>query len=93
MLEAEAWVAVAFVIFLGILIYVGAHRRVIDAIDQRQARIKSELDEAVVAGPRDRCRVRIASIRRDLGIDLPVVDLAGLAQEPALLALEGLAGS
>jgi F-type H+-transporting ATPase subunit b len=45
--EAEAWVAIAFVIFLGILIYMGAHRRVIDAIDARQARIKSELDEAV----------------------------------------------
>ena len=46
MLEAEAWVAVSFVVFLGILLYVGAHRRVIDGLDQRQARIKSELDEA-----------------------------------------------
>jgi F-type H+-transporting ATPase subunit b len=47
MLEAEAWVAVSFVIFLGLLVYLGAHRRVIDGIDQRQARIKAELDEAV----------------------------------------------
>ena len=46
MIEAEAWVAVAFVFFLGILVYVGAHRRVIDGIDQRQARIKAELEEA-----------------------------------------------
>jgi F-type H+-transporting ATPase subunit b len=46
MIEAEAWVAVAFVLFLGILVYVGAHRRVIDGIDQRQARIKAELAEA-----------------------------------------------
>ena len=45
--EAEAWVAIAFVLFLGLLIYMGAHRRVIDGIDARQARIKSELDEAV----------------------------------------------
>ncbi len=45
--EAEAWVAIAFVIFLGLLIYMGAHRRVIDGIDARQARIKFELDEAV----------------------------------------------
>jgi F-type H+-transporting ATPase subunit b len=44
--EAEAWVAIAFVIFLGLLVYLGAHRRVIDGIDQRQARIKTELDEA-----------------------------------------------
>ncbi len=46
MLEAEAWVAVAFVAFLGLLIYLGAHRRVLDGLDQRQARIKGELDEA-----------------------------------------------
>jgi len=47
MLEAEAWVAIAFVIFLGLLVYLGAHRTVIGGIDQRQARIKAELDEAV----------------------------------------------
>ena len=45
--EAEAWVAIAFVIFLGVLVYFGAHRRVVDALDSRQARIKSELEEAV----------------------------------------------
>jgi F-type H+-transporting ATPase subunit b len=44
--EAEAWVAIAFVIFLGILVYFGAHRRIADSLDQRQTRIKAELDEA-----------------------------------------------
>ena len=44
--EAEAWVAIAFVIFLGILVYFGAHRRITDSLDQRQTRIKAELDEA-----------------------------------------------
>jgi F-type H+-transporting ATPase subunit b len=47
MFEAENFVALGFVIFLGLLVYLGAHRRVIDSIDRRQARIKSELDEAV----------------------------------------------
>ncbi len=47
MFEAENFVALGFVIFLGLLVYLGAHRRVIDGIDRRQARIKSELDEAV----------------------------------------------
>jgi F-type H+-transporting ATPase subunit b len=45
--EAETWVAIGFVIFLGVLAYMGAHRRVIDGIDRRQARIKAELEEAV----------------------------------------------
>ena len=44
--EAEAWVALAFIIFLCLLVYLGAHRRVIDGLDQRKARIQAELDEA-----------------------------------------------
>jgi F-type H+-transporting ATPase subunit b len=45
--EAEAWVAIAFAAFLALLVYLGAHRRVIGGLDARRARIKSELDEAV----------------------------------------------
>jgi F-type H+-transporting ATPase subunit b len=44
--EAEFWVAVAFVIFIGVLIRFGVHRLIVDALDTRAARIKSELDEA-----------------------------------------------
>ena len=44
--ETENWVAIGFLFFLGLLVYLGAHRKLIDALDQRQARIKSELDEA-----------------------------------------------
>src|SRR5262245_8612626 len=45
-IDAEFWVAVAFLILVGVMIYLGAHRRVIDALDQRGARIRAELDEA-----------------------------------------------
>ena len=44
--EPESWVAVAFVIFIGVLIYVGAHKKMLEALDHRSARIKAELDEA-----------------------------------------------
>jgi F-type H+-transporting ATPase subunit b len=44
--EAEFWVAVAFVIFIGVLIYVGAFKKAIEALDQRSAGIKAELNEA-----------------------------------------------
>jgi F-type H+-transporting ATPase subunit b len=44
--EAEFWVAVSFVIFLGVLVYAGVPRMLIDALDQRSATIKKELDEA-----------------------------------------------
>ncbi|MGA8615121.1 MAG: ATP F0F1 synthase subunit B [Xanthobacteraceae bacterium] len=42
----EAWVAIAFLCFLGLLAYLGVHRKVIKLLDQRQTRIKGELDEA-----------------------------------------------
>lgn len=44
--EAETWVAVAFVILMGLFAYLGVHRTVIKALDTRRDRIKAELDEA-----------------------------------------------
>jgi F-type H+-transporting ATPase subunit b len=46
MLETEDWVALAFLCFLGLLAYLGAHRKIFEALDKRRAGIKSELDEA-----------------------------------------------
>src|ERR1700752_2057777 len=44
--ETENWVALAFLLFLGLLAYLGVHRKLMGSLDARQARIKSELDEA-----------------------------------------------
>jgi len=44
---AEAWVALAFISFLGGLAYLGAHRKVIDRLDRHQGHIKGELREAI----------------------------------------------
>jgi F-type H+-transporting ATPase subunit b len=44
--EPEFWVAVAFVLFVGVILYVGAHKKMTEALDHRSARIKAELDEA-----------------------------------------------
>jgi len=46
MYEAEFWVAVAFVIFVGILIYVGVPKMLTNALDDRAKRVRTELDEA-----------------------------------------------
>ncbi len=45
-IDAEFWVAVSFFIFLGILAYVGVHKKITEALDHRSDRIKAELDEA-----------------------------------------------
>jgi F-type H+-transporting ATPase subunit b len=42
----EAWVAIGFICFLALLAYLGVHRKLTDALDARQTRIKTELDEA-----------------------------------------------
>jgi F-type H+-transporting ATPase subunit b len=44
--EAEFWVALGFFVFLGLLGYIGVHRKIANALDDRAARIKAELDEA-----------------------------------------------
>src|SRR2546423_7431023 len=44
--EPEFWVAVAFLIFLGILAYVGVPKMLVSALDERGKRVQAELDEA-----------------------------------------------
>lgn len=46
LMEAETWVALAFIVFLSGLGYIGVHRTLVKSLDERSARIKSELDEA-----------------------------------------------
>src|SRR5215212_9851277 len=46
MFEAEFWVAVAFVLFIGVLGYFGVHQLILSSVDQRRGKIKAELDEA-----------------------------------------------
>ncbi len=45
--EPETWVAIAFLIFVGILVRLGVHDLLFKALDDRSARIKAELDEAL----------------------------------------------
>jgi F-type H+-transporting ATPase subunit b len=46
MLDAEFWVAIAFVIFVCVLAYFGVHKLILSSVDQRRDRIKADLDEA-----------------------------------------------
>jgi F-type H+-transporting ATPase subunit b len=45
--EPETWVAIAFLIFVGIVIKLGAPQVLFKALDDRSIRIKAELDEAL----------------------------------------------
>jgi F-type H+-transporting ATPase subunit b len=43
--EPETWVAIAFIILMGLFAYLGIHRTVLKALDHRAERIKAELDD------------------------------------------------
>jgi F-type H+-transporting ATPase subunit b len=44
--DPETWVAIAFVILMGVFGWLGVHRTVLTALDHRAERIKAELDDA-----------------------------------------------
>src|SRR5262249_35342963 len=44
--DPETWVAIAFIILMAGFGYLGVHRTVLKALDNRAARIKAELDDA-----------------------------------------------
>ncbi len=46
LLQAETWVAVAFLILMGVFGYFGVHRALLKALDNRRDRIQKELDDA-----------------------------------------------
>ncbi|WP_342360540.1 ATP F0F1 synthase subunit B [Terrarubrum flagellatum] len=46
LLDAEFWVAVGFILFLGVLAWFGVHKTIISALDGRANAIKAEFAEA-----------------------------------------------
>ena len=43
--EPEFWVAVSFFIVIGVLVYLGVHKKVANELDARALRISKELEE------------------------------------------------
>jgi F-type H+-transporting ATPase subunit b len=44
--DAEVFVAIAFLLFIGAVVYFGLHNKINEMLDKRAAAIKTELDEA-----------------------------------------------
>ena len=86
--EAEFWVAVSFFIFIGVLLYLGVHKRVASALDARALRIGKELDEA--RRLREEAERLLVDYRRRLGNVVTEVDniIALAAKQTESLAVE-----
>jgi F-type H+-transporting ATPase subunit b len=84
--EPETWVAIAFAIFVGILIRFGVPDMLFKVLDDRSARIKAELDEAVKL--RQEAEGVLAEYRRKQGeaekvAESIIVDARGEAERMA----------
>ena len=86
--EAEFWVAVSFFIFIGVLLYLGVHKRVASALDARALRIGKELDEA--RRLREEAERLLVDYRRKLGNVVTEVDniIASPLSKLRILAVE-----
>ena len=61
-IDSSFWVAVAVILFLALVIYKGAHRAIIKALDNRADTIKAELEEA--RRLREEAQALLASYKR-----------------------------
>ncbi|MGB6905728.1 MAG: ATP F0F1 synthase subunit B [Methyloceanibacter sp.] len=86
--EPEFWVAVSFFLFVGLVLYLGVHRKIATALDARAALIAKELEEArrlrdeaekVLADYRRKQREAVAETK-DI-VDLAVKEAEALAAE------------
>ena len=86
--EPEFWVAVSFFIFIGVLVYLGIHKKVASALDARALRISKELEEALRL--REEAEKLLADYRRKLGDVVTEVDniMALAAKQAETLAEE-----
>ena len=80
--EPEFWVAVSFLIFIGVLVYFGVHMKVVSALDARALLISKELEEA--RRLREEAEKVLADYRRKLGDVVTEVDnITALAAKQA----------
>ena len=86
--EPEFWVAVSFFLFVGVVLYLGVHKKIASALDARAAAIAKELEEAKRL--REEAEKVLADYRRKQG-DVAketkgIIDLA--SKEAEILAAE-----
>ena len=86
--ESEFWVAVSFFILIGVLVYLGIHKKVMSALDARALQISKELEEA--RRLREEAEKLLTDYRRKLGDVATEVDniVALAAKQAETLAAE-----
>jgi len=85
--DPTTWVAVAFVIFVGLMIYLGAGKKISGALDRRAEAIKNQLDEAQRL--REEAQHALAEYKRmQRDAAKEAEDILGLAAEEAEIMRE-----
>jgi F-type H+-transporting ATPase subunit b len=87
LLEPEFWVAVSFFLFLGLILYLGVHKKLVAALDARAAQIAKQFDEARKL--REEAEKVLADYRRKQAeTEREVKDIVRLASEEAKIMAE-----
>lgn len=86
--SAEFHVALGFFIFVALLLWLGVHRMIAKALDERAARIGQQIDEARAL--REEAQAELArNQRRQREIEADAENIIGQAEEDARLLLAG----
>ena len=93
LMEAETWVALAFVLFVGVLGYLGVHRMITKSLDDRAARIKAGFGAADIAIGQRRPAVDIVGGRSGLRAEFKRLGRAILGRRRAAAFISGPAAT
>ena len=81
-LEPEFWVAISFFLFLGLVIYLGVHKKLTAALDHRAALIAKEIEEA--RRLREEAQAVLADYRKkQSSVEIEVANIVSLAAKEA----------
>ena len=86
--DAHFWVGVAFVVFIGILVWAGVHKLAWNKLGEAGAKVQAQLDEA--AAIRKEAEDLLAQIKvQSAEAEKMAADMLATAQEEARLAAKG----
>lgn len=90
--NSETWVIIAFLLFVGLVLYVGVPKIVTDALDARAAKIREQLNEAREL--REQAQSKLAEIeRRQAEVKTLAAEIVETAKKDAETAAENAKAS
>lgn len=91
LLDSHFWVAIAFLVFLGVLVMAGVHRLVFKALDDAGAKVQAQLDEADALRSEAQALLAQVTAQKEAADKLAAEILANAKEEATRLQAEAQA--